>query len=114
MFPNGSVFPFKFAWWMAQALMKAALRCFGAADGEQSAMICGISMTLLLSAGSLASQERYVLYGRLPLVREEGWIFTWTMLCVEETKRRCLIAVITVWELTTAAILKMQASGVVS
>ena len=99
-----------FVWRMAVLIM-AELKFITTADGAQSVMISGISMTLKWFADSLVSPVRprhLIVHGMAKDLALSGWM---TSSAVEQ-RLHCLTVHIEAGDHTTVAIMRMQAWSV--
>ena len=99
-----------FVWWMAVLIM-AELKFITTANGAQSVMITGISMTLKWFADSLVSPVRprhLIVHGMAKDLVLSGWM---TSSAVEQ-RLHCFTVHIMAGEYTTVAMARMQAWSV--
>ena len=100
-----------FVWRMAVLIM-AELKFITTADGAQSVMMPGISMTLMWFAVSLVSLVRPRHHAARHMAKDltlSGWITSGAV----EQRLHCFTVHIEAWENTTVAIRRMQAWSVI-
>ena len=100
----------KFVWWMAVLIM-AELKFITTANGAQSVMMAGISMTLMWFADSLVSPVRPRHLIRHDMAKDltlSGWMTSGAV----EQRLHCLTVHVMAGEHTTVSIVRMQAWSV--